>query len=490
MYRKFSKLIFIVFSVSLVFLLTWCAENEPLAPDAEAEAIETTIEAGPADGATLSFNSTVTFTWDGTMSPGAISAFTSTMVMGTDTLYTNTSGQKSYSRSGLMTGSYTFSVYAMGVDGEDTYTDSSPATRTFSVGAADNLAPAVTILQSPKANSYAATGSNLFFEWTASDPSTGGEIVSYEYALEDQSVAVGDVTWSTATLLTTQKGIYNAPNGDWRFWVRATDVSGLTGTASTDFVVKDPDVLFAIEPSLFTADVTFWKTNALRDFAYEEYHVTDAASFIAKLNSGQYSSVVWAFGNPHGATGGLSAMADSANWADITAAGTLAEAVYNYEQNGGHLWILGPEVLYQLDGYNTIDWQQVIVGTDTSYITGPNSFARNVLHLEDFIHDDDFQGATTTGLSTYPSIIVDGQATFIWCDALVPTSDSESIYTFSATSGFEGEVCGLRYPTTGETKVVFCSFYLTDSSQPAAVKAEDVYNLATTVLTDFGENND
>ncbi len=489
MNKKFFKLLNILLLSSLVLLVTWCAENEPLAPDLEPEAIETTIEAGPADGAQLAFNSTVTFNWDGSMNPGVISTFTYILTMGTDTLSTSTSGQKSYSRSGLETGSYSFSVYATGIDGEDTVDDASPAARNFSVGAADAMAPSVTILQGPKVDSYASTGANVSFEWTATDPSIGGGIVSYEYALEDSSVGVASVTWSAATLLTTQKSYSNMADGTWRFWVRATDVSGLTGTASTDFVVKPSDILFAIESGLSEASVSYWHTNVLRDFAYEDFYVSDVASFIAKLNSGQYSSLVWPFGSAQ--SDAISAVADSANWADVTAPGTLAEAVYNFEQNGGHVWILAAELLYQLYGYGVEDWQQVIVGTDTSYVTGPNTFARNILHLEDYNHDDDFQGGTSTGLSTYQDFIVDGNATMVWCDALTPTSDAEAIYTFS-NGGYAGETCAVRYPTTGETKVVFGAFYFSDTNTNhlAAVKAEDAYNMATTIFTDFGENND
>ena len=486
---KLLKIFKIFLIASLALLLTWCAENEPLAPDAVDQAIETQLTAGPDEGATLAFNSAVTFIWDGTISPGHIIGFTYTYEnTGTgDTLYTATDMQKSYSRTGLETGSYRFTIYATGVAGEDTSVDASPVVRNFSVGAADADAPVVSILQGPKANSYTSTGSNVSFEWTATDPSTGGSIVSYQYALADSSVDVANLVWSTATIATTQKSYFNLTNATYRFWVQATDVSGLSSTASVDFVVKPADVLFAIESGLTAADVAYWHTNVLRDFAYEDFYVSDAASFIAKLNSGQYSTLVWTFGASQ--NDGISAFADSANFADVTAAGTAAEAVYNFEQGGGHVWIVAAELLYQLYGYDVEDWQEVIVGTDTSYVTGPNTFARNILHLESYEHDANFQGAISTGLSTYQDFIVDGMATMIWCDALTPTTDAESIYTFSS-GGFVGESCAIRYPTTGETKVVFCAFYLTDSNHLAAVKTADTYALATTVFTDFGENND
>lgn len=480
MYKKISKLLFIVFAVSLVFLLTWCAENEPLAPADPEQPIETILTAGPDEGATLAFNSTATFTWDGTVSPGYITAFTYTFVnTGTgDTIHSATDLQKSFSASGLATGAYSFSVYAHGLDDETELMDESPVVRNFTVGTADANAPVVTILQGPKANSYAATGASMFFEWEATDPSVGGSIVSYQYALADSSVDQANLTWSEATLVTSQKSYYNLPNATYRFWVKATDISGAEGIATRDFVVKEPDILFAIESAMTTADIEFWHENALRDFAYEDFHVTDAASFIAKLNSGQYSTVIWAWKN------GYSAIDDSANYADVTAAGSLAEAVYNYEQAGGHLWIISSEVMWMHDDHGIP-------------ITGAFTFATNVLHAASYNEaSNNFQGATSTGLSTYQNIIVDGQATFTWVDQINPTADAEAIYGFTPTqvaidAGFgNGEPCGIRYPTTGETKVVFLGFYLTDSSQPAACKTEDVYNLATTVLTDMGENND
>ncbi len=480
MIKKLSKMLFILIGMSLVFLLTWCAENEPMAPEEQAEAIQTMLTAGPADGATLAFNSAVTFVWDGTISPGHITGFTYMYEnTGTaDTLFTTTDMQKAFSRSGLETGDYRFSVYATGASGEDTSVDASPVVINYSVGTADALVPVVTILQGPKADSYAATGSSAFFEWTATDPSIGGSIVSYQYALADSSVADTSLAWSVATLSTTQMSFFNLANTTYRFWVKATDVSGASGVEWTDFVVKDADVLFAIEPGLTAADITFWKTNALRDFAYEEYYVSDAASLVAKFNSGQYSSVVWIWKNDYSAT------LDSANFSDVTVAGTVAEAAYDFEQAGGHLWIMGSEVMWGLDDVGAI-------------VSGGNAFATQVLHTSGYDEaGGNFQGVNGAGVGTYADIIVDGNATFTWCDELVPTADAEEISTFyiPADTLWHGRTAAIRYPigltNPGDTKVVFGGFYMTDSSQPAACKTADVYSFATTVLTDFGENED
>jgi len=479
MNKKFSKILFILIGVSMIFLLTWCAENEPTAPEPSAQPIETKLTAGPDENAVLAFNSAVTFTWDATIYPGYITGFTYSFINATtgDTA-TVSNMQKSLSRTGLTTGTYKFTVYAHGAYGDSVYMDATPVVRNFTVGAADADAPVITILQSPKENSYASTGSNAFFEWEATDPSTGGGIVSYAFALEDSSVDVANVNWSDNNLAYTQKSYYNLVNGTYSFWIKATDVSGASSTEALDFVIKTPDVLFAIEPALTSADVKFWHTNALRDFAYEDFYVSDEASFIAKLNSGQYSTLVWAWKNAY------SALADSATFSDVTVAGTVAKAVYDFEQAGGHIWIVSAEVMWMQDDYGIA-------------IAGANTFATKVLHASGYNEDaNDFKGATAEAISTYPNVVVDGNASFTWVDVIEPTTDAETIYTFTPYDGgvFDGESCGIRYPAgatnPGDTKVVFLGFYLTDSSQPAACKAGDVYDLATTVFTDFGENED
>jgi hypothetical protein len=490
---KIFKLVLFLVVALLVCMFNGCAENEPTAPEETPIPIETSILAGPAENEVLGFNSAATFSWDGEINPGHITAFTYLLLqMGatTDTLYINTALERTFSESELGTGDYRFVVYAHGVQDDSEYVDQTPAVRNFSVGTADALAPVITIDQGPKQDSYASTGSSVFFEWSATDPSPAGGIVSYEYALADISVAEVDLEWSEPRLETTQMSFYNLANGSYRFWAKANDVGGSSATASRDFVIKTPDVLFAIDGPYSAADIKFWHENALRDFAYEDYNVSDKADFISKLQSGQYSSVVWAWKND------FSALLDSAEFVDVTEAGTVAEAVYNYAESGGHLWVIGAEIMYGLDAaVDALDWQEVIEGTDTSYVTGPNTFARKVLHVTDW-NEDDFQGCVATAAGqagNYPDMIVDGQATFSWCDFTPPTDDAVAIYNFS-TGALEGEPCAVRYPSDapnpGDTKVVYMAFYLTDSTQPAAMKTSDVYNMATTLFTAFGENED
>jgi hypothetical protein len=478
---KIFKLVLFLVVAILVCLFNSCAENEPTAPEEKAIPIETSIIAGPAENEVVGFNSSVTFSWDGEIRPGHITAFTYLFLQigaTTDTLYNNTALERTYSESELETGNYRFIVYAHGVQDDSEYVDQTPAVRNFSAGAPDQLAPIVTIDRGPKEDSYASTGSSVFFEWSATDPSPAGGIVSYQFALDDSSVAEGGLVWSEPRLETEQAAFYNLSNGTYRFWIKATDVGATSATATRDFVIKTPDVLFAIDGSYTDADIKFWHENALRDFAYEDYNVSDKADFIAKLQSGQYSSVIWAWKYDY------SVLLDSAEFVDVTEAGTVAEAVYNYIQNGGHLWVVGSELMWGLEDY----------GID---ISGANTFNNIVLHTASYNEDEDnFQGcvATASGqASNYPNMIVDGQATFTWCDQTDPTTDAVAIYNFS-TGDFEGEPCAVRYPADapnpGDTKVVFMGFYLTDSTQPAAMKSSDVYDMATVLLTAFGENED
>ncbi len=193
------------------------------------------------------------------------------------------------------------------------------------------------------------------------------------------------------------------------------------------------------------------------------------------MNASKYFTVVWAWKNNY------STVLDSANFSDVTAAGTVAAALYNYEQAGGHLWIVASEVMWGLEDMGAV-------------MTGENAFTIKVLHVASYTEDDaDFQGASSNGVGNYNSIIVDGNATFAWCDVLNPTADAETILVFS-TGVFAGQSCAVRYPAgasnAGDVKVIVFGFYLIDSTQPAAVKAIDIYQHATTIFDDFGENLD
>lgn len=488
---KVFKLIVFLAVVLLMCMFNSCAENEPTAPEAAPKTLSTVITAGPADNEVLAFNSAATFTWDGDIRPGTITGFTYLFMeidgATIDTLYMNTAMERLFSQKNLTTGNYRFAVYAHAEQDDEEIMDQTGAVRSFSVSPPLGTQPIVTIVQGPKQNSYASTGSHVFFEWSASDPTPGGSIASYAYALADSATPEGDLEWSEESPIITQIAFYNLANGTYRFWAKATNIGGVSAVASSDFVIKTADVLWAVDGPYTSGDLKFWRENVLRDFAYEEYHVSDKAGFISKLQSGQYSSVVWAWKND------WSALLDSAEFADVTAAGTVAEAAYDYAEGGGHLWIIGAEIMYGLDaGLDALDWQMVVEGTDTSYVTGPNTFARNVLHVTDW-NEDDFQGCLRTGVGNYNDMVVDGNATFSWCDWTPPTTDAIAIYNFSS-GALEGQPCAVRYPAdapnAGNTKVVYMAFYLTDTTQPAAMKASDVYQMATTLFTDFGENLD
>jgi hypothetical protein len=480
--------------IALLLTLYTCTKNEPMAPEEKPQPIETTILGGPADNDVLPNNSTATFNWDGTISPGYITAFTysfsevvneSTLVK----LYSDSALARSYSKSNLETGSYHFEVMAHGEHGDSTYSDETPAIRDFSI-VADSIAPNITILSGSKEGSYAVTGSSVFFEWSASDPSPGGEIVSYSYTLADSSVAESALDWSTPRLETTQIGYYNLSDAVYRFWIRATDISGLSTTISHHFTIKPADILFAIDRNSTPEDIDFWHQHVLHDFAYEDYYLSsDPSDFLSKIDASIYSTIVWAANN------GTSILPGS-EFASVYASGSLAEALDNYLNAGGHLWISGSEVLYDLGG-NT--WPPAIYGD--------SSFVKEVLHIQYSDESDwNFQGGLSTGVVGYKNVIVDGNATLIWCDRVDPVDgEAETILTFiSPDSAFEGQSAAIRYPAgvskPGETKIIFFGFYLVDSEAgfdestgknlTSALKISDIYDMATTIFTDFGENND
>ncbi|MBN2007916.1 hypothetical protein JW960_01075 [candidate division KSB1 bacterium] len=481
-----SLLKIIIYLTVLGVLVGGCGKNEPSRPQTATVPIETIITAGPSDGETLVWGATATFNWKGEINPGDIIQFqyTLTSVVNGETSTTSAAAlQRSISYANLAQGTYTFSVASVAVANEDTVTDSSPATRSFTVGAAAQAPPAVAIISGPKEKSFTATGADVFLSWE-STAQTGRELTGFAYRLIKDGVA-GD--WSDVDMAYTSVGYYDMANGKYTLEVKSVDNAGQETVVQRQFEVKTPDVLFAIE-SLTATDVEFWHENVLRDFAYEDYHVSDAAALIAKLDPNVYSTVVWAWKNDY------SAVLDSANFADVTVAGTVGKAVSDYLQAGGHLWIVGSEVMWGLDDNNALGWTEVISGSDTSYVTGINTFAREVLHAKTYNEDDaDFQGANSAGVGSYNSIVVDGNATFAWCDVVEPFDEAETILVFSS-GVFDGQSTAIRYPAgasnPGDVKVIFCGFYITDSTQPAAVKTTDIYELATTIFNDLGENLD
>jgi hypothetical protein len=484
------KYVFILMLLVLVSVSPYnCAENESLAPEIEAISIETIILAGPEENEILAFNSTVTFTWDGQIKPGYISGFTYSLAQVID----DTTSQiidhydsilvRSFSRPNMKNGQYRFMVYAYGIDRDSSYVDDTPEFVNFQVDEADSLAPVMTILYGPKEDSYVASGADMFFEWTASDPSPGGAIVSYSYALADSSLKETEVSWSQPRFETTQMVYDNLTDGTYRFWIRASDVSEMTTTITRDFVVKPADILFVIDRGLDELTIDFWHQFVLPDFACEDFYLTaNPADFLNKIDASEYSSIVWA-GNTR------TSILDGGEFAKADSVGSLAEALDQYIDNGGHLWINGSEILYDLGG-NT--WPG---GTYED-----NSFVKDVLHIiASDESGDNFQGGISTGIEGYNTVIVDGNATFSWCDRVDPDPGvSETILTFdSPDAGFMGQSAAVRFPAgvtlPGETKVIFFGFSLTDYSDPEApkaVKTDDIYQLATTILRDFGENLD
>jgi hypothetical protein len=463
----------VIFLMLLGIMFGGCGENEPTKPEMAQVPVETIIMAGPADGETMVWGATATFTWKGEVYPGDIIAFEYTfvsIVAGDTTTVTASALQRSISYSDLGEGSYSFSVAATAVADQDTVVDSTPAIRSFTVIAAENTPPSVTITDGPKEKSFAATNADVFLSW-AGTPQSGRKLSGYAFRLNGNT----EGTWSDVSLVYTNTAFYNLANAKYTFQIKAVDNAGQETIVERKFEVKDPDVLFAIEPGLTAIDVAYWHTNALRDFSYEDYYVADAASFIAKLDANVYSTVVWAWKN------GYSATLDSANFSDVTVAGTVAKAVYDYEQAGGHLWIAGSEVMWGLDDVGAV-------------VSGASAFATQLLHCDSYDEGDhNFQGANSAGVGSYNSIIVDGNATFNWCDQVNPTADAETILTFSS-GDFIDQPAAIRYPAgaanPGDVKVVFFGFYITDSTQPAACKTSDIYELATTILTDLGENED
>jgi hypothetical protein len=464
-----------------------CAENEPLAPEEKTIPIETTFKAGPEEGAILPHNSAVTFSWDGTIQPGEITSFSySFEEIIDDTTLLKIAGDsaliRSYCKSNLTTGNFRFSVRAHAEHGDSLYTDDTPAVRHFSV-IADTLAPIITILAGPKDGSFTTPGANLFFEWTASDPSPGGEIVSYSFVLADAVTEESDLNWSLPRLETRQTAYYMLSEGIYHFWLKATDISGLSTVTFRLFTVKPADILFAIDRGLTTDDIDFWHQHVLKDFAYEDFYLSsDPGEFFTKIDPAVYSTIVWA-GNDQ------TSILPGSEFANVNTIGSLAERLNGYLDNGGHLWISGNDILYDLGGNA---WPPMVYG-DTSFV-------RSVLHIQNSAEaDSNFLGGLSTGVGDYNDLFTNGDAIFRWCDRVDPVlGEAETILKFvSSDMAYSGQSVAIRYPAgldnPGETKIVFCGFFITDLSdptKPVTLRPTDIYQFATIVFNAFGENED
>ncbi|MBN2010137.1 hypothetical protein JW960_12400 [candidate division KSB1 bacterium] len=488
MYKYLNKiLVLVIILLTCVILIVNCGKDEPTRPASINIPVETTIVAGPADGETLVWGATATFTWKGEISPGDIIAFEYSLIStvnGETSSRTATSLQRSISYSELSEGSYEFRVTAIAIVEEDTIFDSSPAVRTFTVGTASQMPPAIEITAGPREKSFAATGADIFISWIGS-AQEGRQVITYSFRL---NTSTAEAAWSDWAHAQTNIAYSSLPNAKYTFEVKVRDNTGQESTTKQlHFEIKTPDVLFIVDQANSSEDIVYWKKNCLRDFACEQYLLSSnnqAGELVSKINSGQYSTIVWSGGTGKSVLTGAEASGDTTATGDgPIVSGTVAHTITTFLNNGGHIWICGADILYSF-------------GNDTwppaTYSAG--SFVHDVLHISSSNEDDaNFQGGQ--GELGYPDFIVDGNATFAWCDQCDPTADAEAIYLFnSPVPDFDGQSVSVRYPAgatnPGDTQVVFSGFYLTDSSQPAAIKISDAYNLASKIFDDFGENMD
>ena len=83
---------------------------------------------------------------------------------------------------------------------------------------------------------------------------------------------------------------YMLSEGAYKFWLKSTDISGLSTVISRLFTIKPADILFAIDRGLAAEDIDFWHQHVLKDFSYEDFYLTsDPGDFLAKINPAIYS---------------------------------------------------------------------------------------------------------------------------------------------------------------------------------------------------------
>lgn len=146
----------------------------------------------------------------------------------------------SYTGSDLTDGQHKFSVYA-----EDAAGNQSPiVSRTFTVDTSD---PVVTFIAPSPADMAALTNNMPVYHWTATDPAPGTTL-TVECWLD------GNMPLPCAS----PKELGPLPNGDYEFFVRATDQAGNVDTQSRKFSVDAtiPDTFFLSTPPAVTEDDT------------------------------------------------------------------------------------------------------------------------------------------------------------------------------------------------------------------------------------------
>ncbi len=323
-------------------------DDEPKVDDPADIAVAVIITEGPADGAAILYSSSPTFRWKGEVRPGYVSGFQWFQSVDGDTTENDWNMDMAVTFPNLTDGEYIFGVRAMTAEDTSAWTATS-----FTVGPADSVnVPLVRWISNPTDGSFRPPGASISFEWAASSAAAFGYIAGYRYRLSGTGAST--TSWTSWNLNTTTAAFSDLSNGTYTFQVAAMDNASTIGdTAEIAITVKDATILVVddYDPGSFLDEVATDKIFAeiLRDWAVEEWDVESkgAPPTAAELAAGNYTTVVWYIDEGAASFGSFHLEPDSTGYID--------NPLPNFLDNGGNLWLMGGELLYNAAGAYT-EW--------------------------------------------------------------------------------------------------------------------------------------
>ncbi len=448
-------------------------EDESTVSEREEITLNTIITEGPADGATLLYNSSPTFRWKGEIYPGYVTGFYWTLEMD-GAAYSHAddySNQMFYTFENLQDGDYVFTVEAM--DNMDSV-DATPDVVNFSVATSDAVAPEIRFLQSPTDNSCRAPGMNIFFEWTGSDASTFGSLEGYSYRLSGTGNSATD--WSDWSLEITSVSYADLEAGEYVFQVKAIDNVGLEcNPYEVNVTVKTPTILVVDDyipgESEFLNEISTDNLMAevLKDWAWDEWDV-NADGIPTAADLAAYTSVVWYVDD-----GPMSFY--------YFAGGSVDNPLDDFMDAGGNLWLMGSEICYYTEAADTAAFDA-------------GHFLRDYLHLT----NAGDAGEHFTGLAqlatpavaedaAFTSIGIPGLATGTgYPDQLIPDASARAIYDLAGVDDdgvdYADVTAGITYEGT-DFNMVFMSVnfaFLATNHNHLSLSPDDLYPVANHII--------
>lgn len=348
---------------------------------------------GPTNEAvsTFSFGSEADTTFECALLPGSTAPSDADWVDCT----TDASGASSYTTATLSDDDYTFWVRATDLAGN---TETLPASQAFSV---DTTAPETTISSGPTG---ATSDTTPTFEFSSEADTT------FECALLSDSTALVDADWSDCTTDASGESSYTAltlSDGDYIFWVRATDSVGNVET-------PPESQTFSVDTTAPETTMTGGPTDATGDTTPTFTASSDEdATFECVVLSGSTApdgSTVW----------------DDCSLTSTTASyttGVLGEGAYTF-------WARATDVVGNTDTTPASRAFSVdLTGPETTITDGPTGPTNDTTPTFDFSSEAD---------TTFECALLSGSTTPIDSDWTDCTTDASGVSSYTASTPSEG----------------------------------------------------